>query len=714
MLSHARALWRAAREAPIIGRLFAAVDRIWWARTIRRAHIVDQDVVAAQLGRAVSARYAIRRYVRGGFRTGFTLNALAMERTISRQLSDADRVPAIYAYLVNDQARLQVSPCWDAVRLAASEPAALSDPAGPLGFAWRRARREGWLELGDAAAVRRVAWTDALRAVLTPIVVAAAPVDATDGLFVCVLGPQEADADGVLDLARQAAVGLDLDVDLVVMGSSFEESAQAALLRLLSPRIAVRRAPPSETGALPSHSRSGLTVYRGPDAALTPAGMRELAGAGANEPVAALWLAPDGTIASAGTVFHQGAAVELLAGHPSEDARRLGAGIPVPSLAGPARAWPAGANPRGPGSTLTSTTVFAPPTSDPDQAGLPPDHDDTDIDKLLALAGLAVSRWNEQSPVLMPVGGSAVGEFRPLRWAIKIAAPVGPAGESWGDTHFARALARALEAQGQLVAVDGYQARNRPSSYLDDVTVVLRGPRRVVPPGTGCTMLWIISHPDEITADELDDFDAVFAASTHWAEAATARFGRKVEPLLQCTDTSRFHPSGAHRTDEIVFVGTARGIARPVVVEPLRAGVPVRVYGPDWTGYIPGSAIAATAVDNARLPELYERAGVVLNDHWPAMRREGFVSNRLYDVVAAGGRAISDDVDGIEGLFEGAVRVYRTHSELVDMLKGDIDALFPSDDRLAAASERVRARDSFDQRASTLLSAAMRRRIQPR
>lgn len=701
MLSRARALWRHARNVPILRGLLASADRAWWARTIRRAGIVDTDVVAAQLGRAVSVRTAVRVYVRGGFRTGFTLNPLMMERTVSRQLSDAERVPALYAYLVNDRTRVQVSPAWDAAQLALQEPTALHDPAGPLGFAWRRAQREGWVDLGDAAAGRRVAWTDLMRALTRPA--PARRPSTTESLLVCVVGPQEADADQTLVLARDAALRLHLDVDLILTGESFDEFAHATLVALGAPRITVRRADVREAGEPPADRRAAVTAFRGPDATVSPESMRRLVKEGRDAPVAALWLSRDGTIRSAGTVFHHGASIPLLAGHPVEDARRLGAAIPVPMLAGPARAWPGGSSPRGPGRTLTDATASGPGAPDEAVEDTPAD---TDLDAILAPAGLAVARWRDSQPVLKAIDSSASGGGERLRWAIKTSAPAGPAGESWGDTHFARGLAGALQRLGHFAAIDAYPARDRSSNHLDQVTLVLRGPHRIAPPPTGRRILWIISHPDEVSAAELDDFDVVFAASRPWAEAASGRLGRPVHPLLQCTDTSRFHPTGAARGGAIVFVGTARGIARPVVVEPLKAGIPVHVYGPDWTGYISGSAIVDTGVPNARLPKLYETAAVVLNDHWPAMRREGFISNRLFDVVAAGGRAISDDVDGIAELFGGAVREFRSVAELIEMLRGDLDALFPSSLELEEISDRVRALHSFDARAATLLAAA--------
>jgi hypothetical protein len=674
------------------------VDRAWWAHIIRRADIVDRDIVSWQVGRPISARAAVRRYVRGGFREGFALNLLFMESTVSRQLSDSDRVPALYAYLVNDRAELRTSPSWDATALVASEPDALAHRAGPLGFAWHRAQREGWVELG-AEAPTRVAWKTVVASVMRPPVSEPLPADGT--VLICVVGAEERQPDDGLVLAARAASELDADVDLVLTGSAFDVSAQATIVSLWSPRLRVRHAPPGSVTDPPAATRAGLTVFRGPGARLSFGALRALVDAGADGSAAALWLDGDGTVASAGTVYHSGRSVALLAGHPPEDARRVGPAIDVPQLAGPARAWPAGADPSGPGRTITFAEVWAPLQEAPPTQG---ERADTDVDAILAPAGLAVARWESDRPVLRriaPRGSTG------LRWSIKTAAPAGTAGATWGDTHFARGIAAALTRIGQEVTVDAFDARARTTTYLDDVSLVLRGPHRIDPPATGRRLLWIISHPDEISAAELDGFDAIFAASTPWAKEASIRFGRPIHPLLQCTDATRFQPSGQARTDEIVFVGTARGIARPAVVGPIAAGIPVDVYGPDWRGYIPGSRIAGTGIPNDDLPRLYERATVVLNDHWPAMQAAGFISNRPYDVVAAGGRMLSDRVAGIDEYFGGAVRTYKDVDELVGMLRGDLNALFPSDERVLEVSARIRRDDSFDARARRLLDAAL-------
>lgn len=112
------------------------------------------------------------------------------------------------------------------------------------------------------------------------------------------------------------------------------------------------------------------------------------------------------------------------------------------------------------------------------------------------------------------------GRSRPaqaLRWAIDTAATPGRWGDLWGDTHFANSLAAALRRLGQHVGIDRRDTRNRPDRARADVVLVLRGLPIEVPAPGPVRLLWVISHPDEVTADEARRYDAVFAASPAWA-----------------------------------------------------------------------------------------------------------------------------------------------------------------------------------------------------
>lgn len=678
------------------------------------ADVVDIEYVRAQ-GGPRSTRAAIRRYTRGGFRSDFAVNPLFMERFVSAQLPEPGRVPALYAYLVSDASNIIVSVAWDAEAYDRRTPAARGDAGRSLGHAWRAARATGSIALRGAGGEIAVPWSSAHRGATDAAAGRiAGHVPPLSGVVVVVrLARDEGLPSRPLEEGVAAADSLSATLVLSVESGAVEAATAAALLSAARPGTIVISDDESVLDRLIEGASSGTTVVvRGPHSEISAASLVELATESARGPVAPLWLGWDGAIASAGVGVHDGRPFHLLAGLPVEDALALGPALSPWHIAGGTFARRVGDD-AAVHRTLTTSVVRA-PSSREDLRRDASAASDSDLGSLAEQRGWRVVGWGESGPsfVRRPTmatlnDGSRVPS---LRWALKIAAPPGPPGEAWGDTHFARGLAEALRRQGQEVVIDAYAARNRATTSLDDVVVALRGPEPLHPQPDATSLLWIISHPDEIGERDVDGFDAVFAASQTWAAERSAAWGRPISPLLQCTDTRRFHPRGTARGGRFVFVGTARGIARPSVVEPVRAGLPVDVYGPDWRGYIPSAAIRATGVPNADLPPLYEGARAVLNDHWPAMQRHGFISNRLFDVVAAGGRAVSDDVNGIAELFNGAVVTYRSVPEMLDILGSRLDDSFPADEQLVQISEAVRRDHSFDARARTLLQTVLQQR----
>ena len=130
---------------------------------------------------------------------------------------------------------------------------------------------------------------------------------------------------------------------------------------------------------------------------------------------------------------------------------------------------------------------------------------------------------------------------RPLRWSIKIGAPTAARRSNWGDWHFGVALKHALERLGH-EAVDSKEAWDRSTSRLDDVALVLAGSRHTYSNPQQINVMWVISHPENVTMREAVGYDAVFAASDEVAQRFARALGRPVEQLLQCTDQHRFRP----------------------------------------------------------------------------------------------------------------------------------------------------------------------------
>lgn len=291
-----------------------------------------------------------------------------------------------------------------------------------------------------------------------------------------------------------------------------------------------------------------------------------------------------------------------------------------------------------------------------------------------------------------------------IRWGIVIASDPGRAGDTWGDTHFAESLRAALVSRGQSAVVHR-GTDHAPAAAYDDVVVVIRGKKSVIPIPGKVNILWVISHPEQVDAHELREFDLVFAASPRWASEMSAASGVNVEVLLQATDLARFTNQGPVESHPgLLFVGgTHEGRDRRTVSTALAAGIDLRVYGRGWAGKLPAGTLRGDYIPNDRLSAHYRGADRVLADHWEDMARHGFVQNRVFDAVASGARVVSDPVEGIEELFYGAVRTFRTPQELA-LLCAD-GAEFPDDLAMADIAGRVRREHSFHARADRLIAA---------
>ena len=289
---------------------------------------------------------------------------------------------------------------------------------------------------------------------------------------------------------------------------------------------------------------------------------------------------------------------------------------------------------------------------------------------------------------------------RKPRWSIVTSAPKGEAGKQWGDYWFATDLAQALIAEGVEATVVSRAGANSEKRDSDDVVLVLRGLRRVVPSNTSATwMPWVISHPELVEPGEAAQYSRAFAASNHWSpDPEIGEF----TPLLQATNANRFTPTTSTQKSGVLFVGSTRGEFRPVVRDALAAGIPLEVYGVGWEEFLAPDQIAGEFLPNSELPNAYANSALVLNDHHRAMAELGFLSNRLFDSVAAGARVVSDSALGISDVFGSSVVTYRTPEELAQIYRNP-DAYFPVD---STDAQRIRTEHDFRARARTLIAAA--------
>ncbi len=229
--------------------------------------------------------------------------------------------------------------------------------------------------------------------------------------------------------------------------------------------------------------------------------------------------------------------------------------------------------------------------------------------------------------------------------------------------------------------------------------VVVCGRRRVRPTPGQALVLWIISHPELVDPASCEAADLVLVASDRFAARLRALVDTPVEVLHQATDHHRFTPAaGRGGRSGVVIVAKTRGERRPMVDNAIAAGLAPEIYGGGWASLVDPALVKADHVANADLPRVYAEAEVVLNDHWHWMREWGFVSNRLFDVMACGTPVVSDPIDGLEELFGTAIATAGGPRELrlaVDQIRND-----PVSAAASAAQGRsmVLARHTFDHR----------------
>jgi hypothetical protein len=264
-----------------------------------------------------------------------------------------------------------------------------------------------------------------------------------------------------------------------------------------------------------------------------------------------------------------------------------------------------------------------------------------------------------------------------LRIGIKCPAPPRDEKKQWGDYYFAHALKRAFEAEGHEARVDLRPDWYSQNDLSDHAVIVIRGREKYEPASNQINLLWLISHPDEVADSELHKFDHVFVGSESYAGSLASRLSVPVSPFLQCSDPKIFHPLSARMTGgaEILFIGNTRGDMRQVVADAIAENLPISIYGRGWHKFLPPERIAGKHIRNEKLFKHYGRAKIVLNDHWPDMEREGFISNRIFDVALSGGFVISRDFKGSD-VFGGDLVTYRSAKELGELcrkwLKSDV------------------------------------------
>ncbi|HOO46869.1 MAG TPA: tetratricopeptide repeat protein, partial [Deltaproteobacteria bacterium] len=261
----------------------------------------------------------------------------------------------------------------------------------------------------------------------------------------------------------------------------------------------------------------------------------------------------------------------------------------------------------------------------------------------------------------------------------------------WGDYWLKQDLAAELEQHGMAVV------ENDP-----DVIIAFIGVPLKELPRNAYKIAWVYSHPDMITSANLRQYDKIFCMSPLFIPKLEAMGYRDVELLIGATSKQ---PLDRQIEYDIVFVGNSRGSqGRQIVTDIGETPYNFKVWGNDWDNVLSEKYFAGRYFANEKLQELYATALISITDHHPDMAREGFLSNKIFDILASGGFAISDENACIQEIFGDTVPQYQSPEHLGELFDVFINNPEKRSDLMARGRE-IALRYNFKALAKRLISA---------
>ena len=245
---------------------------------------------------------------------------------------------------------------------------------------------------------------------------------------------------------------------------------------------------------------------------------------------------------------------------------------------------------------------------------------------------------------------------------INVPVPKWEVANEWGDYHFAKSLIKYFERKGYRTKIQILPEWKNKNLY-DDIVFVLRGLSKYTVKNYHFNIMWNISHPDKIDKYEYASYDWVYISSFYWAKHVkkvleNIKENINVSPLLQCSDSEVFKNLDVEEDIDILFVGNSRNIFRKIIKDLLPTKYDIHIYGTLWEKFIDKKYIKGKNIPNKELFKFYNRAKIVLNDHWEDMKEKGFISNRIFDVSACGKFIITDKVRDLEKVFGDSIVSY--------------------------------------------------------
>jgi len=245
----------------------------------------------------------------------------------------------------------------------------------------------------------------------------------------------------------------------------------------------------------------------------------------------------------------------------------------------------------------------------------------------------------------------------------------------WGDNWVKEELSKALKKLGYRISI------SRPDVHPPDVLIHLSGgeieyvyKKRIEQfPNSIYKIAWIYSHPEKVSTTNLRGYDRIYCCSTFFIKKLWEMGYTEARVMLGATSK---RPISMPNKYDVVFVGNNRGphgMDGRAIINHIKSlgNLPYRIgiWGSNWeNNQVPKSWYGGRYWPYEELNKLYASSKICLQDHRTEMVNEGFVSVKLFDILASGSLAISDANKGIDPIFKGAVPQYESAQHLKQLL----------------------------------------------
>ena len=291
---------------------------------------------------------------------------------------------------------------------------------------------------------------------------------------------------------------------------------------------------------------------------------------------------------------------------------------------------------------------------------------------------------------------------------------------NWGEAGFSVSLAAALTRKGVETEVRWRDQWQNPPDARSN-TLLLRAPFTCPPHQGRAKFIWMLSHFDEVSEEELSYFDHIMTSSPTLAERFSGIAGDRFIFAPQCTDSNQMKPAkywqDAHTP--AVFVGNGKlsteqakkfasgdlNVLRPALRLALASGINVAVWG--RYGGVKFRGHRGDTLSYRKLGQLYRNAGVILNDHTTDQMEFGSINNRVFDAMASARPVMTTCPHGaFQALpdINNGLTLFDEHTSTVDFLAKFNECLAPDQEVLKELSSHVRQKHSFNARANLIIS----------